>query len=74
MLTQSQQEDTGIAPIGIYMLKVNNRNTKLRCEMWSKLTIKIPELRHSRRFCVFIVNFEHISHLVLVFLLINLDM
>ena len=30
----------------------------------SKLTIKTPELRHLRRSGVFIVKFEHISHLV----------
>ena len=33
------------------------------CEICSKLTIKIPKQRG-----VFIVNFEHISHLVLIFL------
>ena len=27
-------------PAGIYMFKVNNRNTRTRCEMCSKLTIK----------------------------------
>ena len=31
---------------GNYMLKVTNRNTKTRCEICSKLTIKIPERRH----------------------------
>ena len=30
-------------PAGIYLLKVNNRNTRTRCEICSKLTIKIPE-------------------------------
>ena len=30
----------------------------------SKLTIKTPERRHWPRPSVFIVNFEHISHLV----------
>ena len=34
---------------------------------------KIPERRHWRCFGVFIVNFEHISHLFLVFLLLNLS-
>ena len=29
---------------GIYLLKVNNRNTRTRCEICSKLTIKTPEL------------------------------
>ena len=32
-------------PAGIYLLKVNNRNTRARCEIRSKLTIKIPERR-----------------------------
>ena len=41
-------------PAGIYLLKVNNRNTRARCE-------------------IFIVNFEHISHLALVFLLLTLN-
>ena len=50
-------------PAGIYLLKVNNRNTRTRCEIWSKLTIKIPERRQWRRSGIFIVNFEHISHL-----------
>ena len=31
-------------PAGIYLLKVNNRNTRTRCEIFSKLTIKIPEM------------------------------
>ena len=53
-------------PTGIYMLKVNNRNTRTRCEICSKLTIKTPERRHWRRSGVFIVNFEH--DLVLTFL------
>ena len=35
-------------------------------EICSKLTIKTPERRQRRHFGVFIVNFEHISHLVLV--------
>ena len=37
------------------------------CEICSKLTIKIPERRQSRRSGIFIVNFEHILHLFLVF-------
>ena len=61
-------------PAGIYLLKVNNRNTRTRCEICSTLTIKIPERRHWDRSGIFIVNFEHISHLVLVFLLLTLNM
>ena len=61
-------------PAGIYLLKVNNRNTRTRCEICPKLTIKTPERRHWRHSGVFIVNSEHISHLVLVFLLLTLNM
>ena len=39
-----------------YMLKVNNRNTRTRCEIW----------------CL-IVNFDHSSHFVLVFLKLTLS-
>ena len=40
---------------------VNNWNTRKRCEICSKLTIKTPERRQWRRSDVFIVNFEYIS-------------
>ena len=30
-------------PAGIYLLKINNRNTRAMCEIRSKLTIKTPE-------------------------------
>ena len=32
--------------VGIYMFKVNNRNTRARCAICSELTIKTPERRH----------------------------
>ena len=47
-------------PSGIYLLKVNNRNTATRCEICSKLTIKINWPRSD----IFIVTFIHISQLV----------
>ena len=37
------QEPEGTYPVGIYLLKVNNRTTRTRCEICSKLTIKTPE-------------------------------
>ena len=58
-----------VHPAGNYMFKVNNRNTRAKCEICPKLTIKTQERRSS----VFFVNFEHISHLVLVFLLLTLS-
>ena len=35
-------------PASNYMFKVNNRNTRTRCEICSKLTIKTPERRHEQ--------------------------
>ena len=32
-------------PANIYLFKVNNINTRKRCEIYSKLTIKTPERR-----------------------------
>ena len=62
-----------VNPVGNYMFKVNNRKTRTRCEICSELTMQTPE-RH--QWCgsgVFVVNFEHISHLVLSFLLLLLS-
>ena len=59
-------------PAGVYMFKVNNRNTRTRREICLKITIKTQEQSHCRRSGVFIVNFEHISNIVLVFLLLTL--
>ena len=52
-------------PAGIWLPKVNNRNPRAKCVIFSRLTIKTPERRH----CVFIVNFEHISHRSSVFII-----
>ena len=60
-------------PAGIYLLKGNNKNTRTKCEICSKLTIKTPERPYWRRAVVFIVNFEHISNIALVFLLLTLS-
>ena len=59
---------------GIYLLKVNNRNIRTRCEICSKLKIRTSERHQWRRSGVFIVNFEHISHLALLLLLLTLNM
>ena len=62
-----------IIPASIYLLEFNNKNTKTSCEVCSDLTKKTPERRQWRRSGVFIVNFDHILHLVLVFLLLTLN-
>ena len=45
------------------MFKVNNRSTRTRSEICSKLTIKTPEQRrhYPALFGVFIVNFEQVT-------------
>ena len=60
----------GPDPANIYLFKVNNRNTRKRCEICLKLTIKTRERRRSD---VFIVNFEHISYLFIMFVLLTLN-
>ena len=59
-------------PSDIYRLKVNNRNTRTMCEICSKLTMKTLKRRHWCR-SGDLINFEHISHLVPVFLLLTLN-
>ena len=59
---------------GTYLLKVNKRNTRARCELCSKLTIKAPERCHWRLSGVVIFNCERISHTVLVLLSLILNM
>ena len=53
---------------GIYLLKVNNRNSRTRCGICSELTIKTLERRQWRQLWTYftpcssvsIVNFEHV--------------
>ena len=60
-----------LVPVGIYMFKVNNRNTRTRC--FFILTIKTPERRRWRRSGVFIVNFKHISRLCSSVSIVNFE-
>ena len=43
------------------------------CEICSKLTIKTTKRRHWRRFGVFNINFEHISHLYSIVSIVTLS-
>ena len=47
-----------------YMPKVSNRNTRIRSEICSKLSLKKSLRRHWYRSVGFIVNFEHIPHFI----------
>ena len=50
---------------GIYSFKVNSGNARPMCEICSKLLIKTHTTLMTSFWC-FIVNFKHISHIVLV--------
>ena len=60
-------------PTAIYLFRVNDWNIRIMCEICSMLTIKAPEWRQWRRSGVYIVNFEQISNIVLVFPLLTLN-
>ena len=60
-------------PAKICLFKGSNRITRTRSEICSELTIKTSKWRQRRRSGIFIVNFEHISHHFLVFLLLTLN-
>ena len=54
----SRKQGSTSIPDSIYLLKVNKRNTKTRCEICSKLTITLAYF--TPRSSVSIVNFEHV--------------
>ena len=74
VIDYSTTSDSTVILAGIYLFKVNSRNTRTWCEIYLKLIIKTSERCQLPRSCVFIVNFDHISHLVLMFLLLTLNM
>ena len=55
-----------------YMFKVNNRNT--RTKVWNIFKVNNKDTKMMpRRFGVFIVNFEHISHLCSSVSIVNFE-
>ena len=67
---QSRQVNHNTA--NIYLVKVTIEALE-KCKLCSKLTIKTSERSHWRRSDVFIVNFEHVSHFFVLFLLLTLN-
>ena len=63
----------GSFPASIYMLKVNNGATAAMREICSTLTKNTPELHQWGRCASFIVNFEQMPHIVLLFRLLTLN-
>ena len=61
-------------PSGIYLRQVNNRNTRTRFEIYSKLTIKTPERHQLTSFqCLYCKLYTHFTA-CLVFALLTLNM
>ena len=60
-------------PANIYVLKVNNRNTRKRCEICSKLTIKTPENVIDVVLLFLLLTWNMFRTFFLVFLLLNLS-
>ena len=60
-----------VSQLNIFLLTVNNKNSRKRCGTYLRLTIKTTERRQQHHPRVFIVTFEHVSHLSLVFLLLT---
>ena len=58
----------------IYLFKVNNIYTKIRCGICSKLTMNSKERCQWHHPDAFIDNYEHVSPLILMFLLLTMGM
>ena len=52
-LVYSKSDVNNVFPAGIYLLKVNKRNSRTRCETCSKLTIKAPEPNLASFWCLY---------------------
>ena len=56
----------------IYLLKVSNIHTRIRCGICSKLTMNSTERYKWRRNDIFFDNFEHVSLIIQCFCLLDL--
>ena len=68
-----QGHDYALCPAGIYPFKVNNRNTRTRCEICSKLLINISERRLWNMFKVNNKDTRTTPGIILVSLLLTLN-
>ena len=57
----------------LYLFKVNSGNPRAMFEICTKLPLKAPEQRHWRCCGFFMINFEQVSQIVLVFPLLPLN-
>ena len=63
----------GISHLAGACLKISSGNTRTMSEIYSKLTIMIPEQHHRRSCGVFIFKFEQVLRNVRLYLLIILN-
>ena len=56
-------------PANIYLFKASNRNTRKRCEICSKLTLKTPE----RRYWLLLLTLNIFHTFFLVFFFVNFE-
>ena len=62
-------------PSGTYLLKVNSRNTRTRCGICSKLTIKTPERRQlSSIRCLYCKLYTHFATFLVFVLTLNMQL
>ena len=66
-LMHNNTQDGYIYPAGIYLLKVNNRNTRTKV----RIMLKVKDANGV--VLVFTVNFEHISHLCSSVSIVNFE-
>ena len=75
MIEQTKHQNTAArTQLAFTCSKLTIETVEQRCEICSKLTIKLPkrrQWRHWRRFGSFIVNFEHISPLCSTVSIVN---
>ena len=62
-----------VVPTDVYLFKVIKGNPRTMCEICSELTINTPELRHWCCSGIFIVHFEQILLIALVFPFLTLN-
>ena len=73
MRVKTFYDEFNIVRVSIFFFKATNRNTGKRCKKLATTTTKKTEQRQWGHSGVFIVNFEHISCLFLLFLLVTLN-
>ena len=75
LTNKNPQKIGSFFPASIYLLKVNIGNTQKMCDVWSLFKVNNKDISTTSviSFCVFIFNFEQVSHIALVFFIIDFE-